>query len=257
MTCPELIGVSFIRSAHVDPKEFLFVMVTMGWLLAAAAPAWAAWFAWRRGHALREADWGASWLNALDGINRAFCRRYHRMNPVRLPLPEHGGAIVVANHVSGLDPLLLIAASRRPLRFLIAREEYERFGLRWLFRAVGCIPVDRRERPERALRLALRALHEGEVVALFPQGGIHLAEVPARLKGGAVRLAQKSRCLVYPAHIDGVRGAGMTLPAVVLRSRAHVRVFPPIACGATEQQQCLDQISRLLHKTLWGDLHGG
>ena len=79
-----------------------------------------------------------------------------------IPLPETGAAIVVCNHISGLDPLVLIAATPRPLRFLIAREEYERFGLQWLFRLGKCIPVERDKRPELAMRAALRAIENGE-----------------------------------------------------------------------------------------------
>jgi len=103
-----------------------------------------------------------------------------------------GCALLACNHISGLDPFLLIAASPRPLRFMIAREEYERFGLRWLFRRGHCIPVDRDRQPERALREALRALNAGEVVAVFPQGGIQReSQGHRKLKGGVVRLAQK------------------------------------------------------------------
>ena len=128
-----------------------------------------------------------------------FCRYVHRFEYQLIPLPEQGGALLACNHISGLDPFLLIAASPRPLRFMIAREEYERFGLRWLFRRAHCIPVDRECQPERALREALRALDAGEVVAVFPQGGIHLeSQGHRKLKGGVVRLAQKSACSIYP-----------------------------------------------------------
>lgn len=212
------------------------------------------WWLWRFGLAHHRIDWGFSWLNALDGFNRIFCRYYHRCNTVALALPERGGAIVASNHISGLDPLLLIAASARPLRFMIAREEYERFGLRWLFRAAGCIPVDRGQQPGRALRSALRALHDGEVIAIFPHGGIYTADDPAVLKGGIVRLAQKSQSLIYPVHIDGVRGAGQTLPAVLLRSHARLRVFPALSCAAVDHPACLQQLAKLLHKKLWGEL---
>ena len=64
-----------------------------------------AYWAWRKSLAQHRADWGSGWLNALDGLARIFCRRYHRMNSAVLDLPERGGAIVVANHVSGLDPI--------------------------------------------------------------------------------------------------------------------------------------------------------
>lgn len=211
-----------------------------------------AWL-WRQCLIVHRAEWGSAWLNVLDGLTRIFCRRYHRSNSALLDLPERGGAIVVANHVSGLDPLLVVAASVRPVRFLIAREEYQRFGLHWLFRAMGCIPVDRGQRPERALRAALRALQNGEVVVVFPHGGIHADDTPAALKGGVVKLAHKSHCLIHPLHIDGVRGVGHTLLAVLLRSRAHLRVFPPLSCAQVEHRECLQSISRLLHKKLWGE----
>lgn len=219
-------------------------------LIALGALGWL----WRVGLAQGRIDWGSSWMNALDGLNRIFCRCYHRSNAAAIHLPERGGAIVASNHISGLDPLLLIAASTRPLRFMIAREEYERFGLRWLFRAAGCIPVDRGLRPGRALREALRALHRGEVIAIFPHGGIYTAEDPGTLKGGIVRLAKKSQCLIYPVHIDGVRGAGHTLPAVLLRSRVKLHVFPALSCADVEHPACLHLLAKLLHKKLWGEL---
>jgi 1-acyl-sn-glycerol-3-phosphate acyltransferase len=64
--------------------------------------------------------------------------------------------------MSSLDPFLLLTACKRPLRFLVASEEYERPILNWLFIASGCIPVDRVGRPEKALREAFRALQQCE-----------------------------------------------------------------------------------------------
>jgi 1-acyl-sn-glycerol-3-phosphate acyltransferase len=153
----------------------------------------------------------------------------------------------VANHVSGLDPLLLVAACQRPLRFIIAREQYERFGLRWLLRAIGCIPVDRAASPHRALAAARRALQHGEVVALFPQGRIHLdTEGPVRLKPGILHLAKLSGAPVYPLRIDGVRGVGRTLRAVFLRSRARLTVFPHLYYEEGEPERMLETLGRLL-----------
>lgn len=204
---------------------------------------------WRRCRAEARADWGRPWLNALDGLNRIFCRRFHRLPEIHLPLPKHGPALVVANHVSGLDPLLMIAASHRPLRFLVAREQYERFGLNGLLRAVGCIPVDRAASPYRALTAARRALQRGEVVALFPHGRIHLdREGPARLKPGIRHLAEVSGAPVYPLRIDGVRGEGRTVTAVFLRSRARLVAFSHLYYEATAPERLLESLARLLGK---------
>ena len=174
-------------------------------------------------------DWGHRWLNRLDGCIRLYCRHWHRLPPVELEIPETGPAILVANHISGLDPLLMVACSRRPLRFLIAREQYRRFGLRWMYREVGCIPVDRERSPEKALRAAFRALREGQVVALFPHGKIHLdSDPPRRLKAGAARLAMHTGAPLIPMRISGVRRQGHVVSPLLLRARARITAYRPI-----------------------------
>jgi 1-acyl-sn-glycerol-3-phosphate acyltransferase len=192
-------------------------------------------------------DWGRGWMNLLDGLNRLFCYRYHRLNVLGLRLPRSGPAIVVANHVSGLDPLLVVASARRPVRFIIAREEYQRFGLTWLFDAVKGIPVDRDKRPEQALRLALTALREGEVVALFPHGKIHLdSDPPRRLKPGAVRLAQLTGAPILPMRISGIRGEGHVFRGLLYRSRAQIETYAPLSAEGREQNELLDELQQLL-----------
>jgi len=193
------------------------------------------------------ADWGGPWVNRIDALNRLFCLRYHRLCADPVPLPAEGPALVAANHLSGLDPLLLAATCRRPLRFLIASEQYHRFGLTWLFRLARCIPVDRSGRPERALRQVVQALKAGEVVAIFPHGTIHLDSDPPRpLKPGVARLAQWGGCPVVPLRLEGIRGEGRILGAVWRRSRARLRAFPPIACDHLATRECLAAIAAVI-----------
>ncbi len=192
-----------------------------------------------------QTDWGGFWLNWVDGLNRLLCIHYHRLQPVELQLPSEGPAIVVSNHVSGLDPLLMIACSRRPLRFLIAREQYQRFGLKWLFRAAGCIPVDRERSPEKALRQAFKALREGQVVALFPHGKIHLASHPPRpTKAGAARLAAISKAPVIPLRISGIAREGHVVSAVFVRGMAQVERLPLIDPEAFSPERLYDEIEQ-------------
>lgn len=216
-------------------------------LLVLLAGLWLLWrWVCRQCEVANEVDWGNRWLNRLDGLNRLFCRRYHRLRCTPIGLPEKGAAIVASNHVSGLDPLLMAAAARRPLRFMIAREQYQRFGLTWLFKAIGCIPVERHRQPERALREALHVLQRGEVVALFPHGGIRLeSDSPRKIKGGVAKLAQITHCPIYPVHITGVRGQGYVLLALILRSRARVIGFEPLSC-MDDSHDCLQILARLL-----------
>jgi len=204
----------------------------------------------KAGDAANQVDWGHRWSNRIEGLNRLFCQRYHRLRYQPITLPAQGGAIVVANHISGLDPLLLAAASPRPLRFLIAKEYYDNPLLTWLYRLAGCIPVERTGKPEQAFKAALQALRDGEVVALFPQGGIHHPKrLPTRLKTGAVRLAYLTQSLVYPVHISGVRGMGGIIGGVLLRSHARVDCFESMSCEKTDLHDCLERIKRLIEQT--------
>ncbi len=207
--------------------------------------------------AANETDWGHRWLNRLDGLNRLFCHRYHRLRHDAIDLPRQGPALVVSNHISGLDPLVMIAASRRPLRFVIAAEQYERYGFNLLYRAVGCIPVDRSARPEKALRAALRALEQGEVIALFPHGRIHLDNHPPRkLKGGVAWLARRTSCPIVPLRIDGIRGHGQVVSAVMMRSNASVTAYPPVYCHDTDHDDCLEHLASFIEGRTT-DLGGG
>ena len=199
---------------------------------------------WLIGLLAANANWGGPHVNWLDGLTRILCRSLHGLGKQQIDLPENGPAIVVANHISGLDPLLLIAASKRPLRFLIAREEYQRFGMQWLFRAAGCIPVDRDGRPEKSLRQALKALQQGEVIAIFPHGKIHLdSDPPRKLKAGFARLAAWSDSPIYPVRIDGVTATGKVLMAPFIPSRVRLTRHKPIHCHTEQLEICLEQVS--------------
>lgn len=196
------------------------------------------------------ANWGGPHVNWLDGWTRILCRALHGLGQQRLNLPEQGAAIVVANHVSGLDPLLLIAASNRPLRFLIAREEYQRFGMQWLFRAAGCIPVDRDGRPEKSLRQALKALQQREVIALFPHGKIHLdSDPPRKLKAGFARLAAWSGVPVIAVRIDGVAGQGKVLTAPFLPGKVILTMAPPINVAPDNFLTAVETVEQVIEKT--------
>lgn len=188
------------------------------------------------------ANWGKAWLNLIQILLRLFCRYIHHFHTNSVILPKDQGVIVVSNHISGLDPILMVLACDRPLRFLIASEEYQRFGLRWFFRQIGCIPVDRASRPEVALRAAKKALAAGEVLALFPQGHIHIKSVHPPLKKGAVWLATQGDYPIVALHIRGVAGSGQTISAI-LKPSPKVELFahPPWHCQHVDKA-CLDKM---------------
>jgi 1-acyl-sn-glycerol-3-phosphate acyltransferase len=171
--------------------------------------------------------------------------------------------VVIANHPSHADPAFLLASSPRPLLFLQARECYEVFLLRWLFRWVGCIPVARDGRDIAGLRLALRHLRQGAVVCLFPEGDVHPAgsQGITQFKGGAALLALRTGAPVIPAWIEGGPTTRHMLAAWLLPSRGvHVVFGPPVDLSAYRgrpiTRQRLRQVTALLSERL-NDLRPG
>lgn len=227
--------------AHVGPALYACAAVLA---VAAAFSAYRGFIDLLERH--RRADWGAPWLNRLDGLNRLLCQRFHRLEHEELALPARGAALVVANHLSGLDPLLMIAASPRPLRFMIVWHEYDRWWLRWLFDAIGCIPVGGPVGHRAALGAVKRVLDAGEVVALFPQGGI-VSDInaPVRLKRGVVMMAEVSGAPVYPLRLEGIAGVGKTVSAVFVRSRARLFRGDPLLYEG-EPERFLAQLAQAL-----------
>src|SRR5262249_26860142 len=150
-----------------------------------------------------------TWLECLVlQLFHLFARLWHRCSSNGPPpLPATGPALVVANHPSHPDPAFLLSACARPLRFLHARENFDVFLLRRLFRWARCIPVGRKGRDVSAVRQALQLLREGAAVCVFPEGDLSgepgASADDAAGKTGAAFLALKSRAPVYPAHIDG------------------------------------------------------
>ena len=199
------------------------------------------------GYKYNVADWDHFILNVVDGWIRIYCRYYHHFIYQPIPVSDNGPTLLACNHLSGLDAFLVIAACRHPIRFMIAQEEYERFGLQWLFRAAGCIPVTRSGRVEIAFRTTLTALHNNEVVLLFPEGGINHSDQPLRkLKPGIIKLAKLANVPITALRVEGMRGQGHTIPAIFLPSQSRLTVLPELDCVNKEDAEALTQLALFL-----------
>ncbi len=94
-------------------------------------------------------------------------------------IPATGGVLLLGNHISWIDWAIVQIACPRPVRFVIIKSIYEHKYLKWLFRLYGCIPIANAA-SRRSLETISELLTQGEVVCLFPEGGIsrngHLGE---------------------------------------------------------------------------------
>ncbi len=117
-----------------------------------------------------------------------------------------GGALMICNHLSYVDAVVLQIASPRPIRFVafagFARSPFMRF----VFRAAGVIPVAP-NRPMKGIRLAWDAIKAGELVCVFPEGAISRTGQLMQLKRGFGIIAESAKAPVIPAVIDGLWGS--------------------------------------------------
>src|SRR5947207_10596181 len=90
-------------------------------------------------------------------------------------IPVEGAAILVCNHVSFVDAVLLMAASPRPIRFIMDHRIFQVPLLGWMFKLAKAIPIaPQREDPavyERAFAQARQVLADGDLLCIFPEGG--------------------------------------------------------------------------------------
>jgi len=160
------------------------------------------------------------------------------------PLPSNGPALLVSDHSTLGDPLVLLATAGRPLHFLMAQEIFERWGTRWVFQAFQVIPVRRGARDVGAIRSMMRVLDRGDVVALFPEGGIdNFRDESGHL--GVAYLAAKTGVPVIPVSVSWVsqRPESMLgticIPGKVLvRYGDHLR-FPKIPNPKREELEAM------------------
>ncbi len=145
------------------------------------------------------------------------------------PVPSEGPALIVCDHTSLGDPLVLAATAGRPIRFLMAQEIYALPHIRWAFNAYGCIPVQRGKRDIKAIRTMLDELADGEVIGLFPEGGLDRHRLD---KGhpGIGYLAIKSGVPVIPASIvwDGPHSVTSMIKTLFIPSKANIRYGRPL-----------------------------
>jgi acyl-[acyl-carrier-protein]-phospholipid O-acyltransferase/long-chain-fatty-acid--[acyl-carrier-protein] ligase len=122
-------------------------------------------------------------------------------------IPTQGPALLVCNHVSYVDGLLVGACVPRFIRFLIYRPIYEMQVLRWLFRLMQAIPIAGGPEASAALTQARQALQEGHVVCIFAEGAISRTGDVLPFKRGFERIVEGLEIPVIPVHLDRLWGS--------------------------------------------------
>ena len=143
-------------------------------------------------------------------------------------VPRAGGVLVVANHQSYLDPVVIGAKLHRPVSFFAKSELFENRHFGWLIRKFYAFPVRQGEGDIAAVREAIRRLQEGVALGIFPEGSRTPNGDLAPIEPGIGLIARKAGVPVVPCIIEGSYAAWPRSQKVFSPGRIRVRFGTPM-----------------------------
>jgi acyl-[acyl-carrier-protein]-phospholipid O-acyltransferase / long-chain-fatty-acid--[acyl-carrier-protein] ligase len=124
--------------------------------------------------------------------------------------PREGGVLLVPNHVSWVDGILLLVSAPRPIRFIIYADYVHHPRLRWLAKVFDVIPIKANSGPKaliQSLRVAKDALSNGECVCIFPEGTLTRTGQMQPFQPGFLKIVQGTGAPVLPVSLHGLWGS--------------------------------------------------
>jgi 1-acyl-sn-glycerol-3-phosphate acyltransferase len=175
-------------------------------------------------------------------------------------IPQTGAAILISNHVSFIDAVLLMGASPRPVVFIMEHRIFQTPLLGWMFRLVKAIPIaPQRENPEiyhEAFARAAQALDRGDLICIFPEGAITADGTLGEFKGGLMKLLARSPVPVVPMALCNLWGSffsrienGVAMARPFRRgiwNRVNLVIGEPVAAAQANQQVLRERVLQLL-----------
>ncbi|MDZ4241251.1 MAG: MFS transporter, partial [Candidatus Omnitrophota bacterium] len=125
-------------------------------------------------------------------------------------VPDKGGALLVCNHVSLVDWLMLIVTIQRPIRFVMGRHVYESKPLHPLYKLIRAIPISHDDNPKeivRSLQRAREIIKNGELVCIFAEGQITRTGNILKFNKGLEHIIKGTGCPIIPVHLDRIWGS--------------------------------------------------
>ena len=145
------------------------------------------------------------------------------------PQELKGGALLVANHRSSVDPFFVQLAARRRVHWMVAREycEHPVFGL--ILRAAQVIPTNRSGMDTAATKAAIRLTKAGRLVGMFPEGRLNHTRAPmVSVRSGAAMVAERSGVPIVPLYIKGSPYRREVWSPLIMPARVAITFGNPI-----------------------------
>ena len=118
-------------------------------------------------------------------------------------LPQSGGLIIASNHVSYLDPAVLVASLNKKIYFLTKKEVFKNNFISFLLKNMNALPIDRGKVDMLAFKKAINILREEKVLGIFPEGTRSSNGELQELKLGTIKIAMKTGVPILPVGIIG------------------------------------------------------
>ncbi|WP_455924416.1 MFS transporter [Pseudomonas putida] len=169
-------------------------------------------------------------------------------------IPDEGAALLVCNHVSFVDALLISGAVRRPIRFVMYYKIFQLPVLNFIFRTAGAIPIAGRGEDlqiyDQAFKRIAASLAEGELVCIFPEGKLTADGEINEFKSGVTTVLQQTPVPVIPLALQGLWGSFFSRDPQKgffrrLWSRVTVIAGAPIAADQAVPSQLRARVSEL------------
>ncbi len=172
-------------------------------------------------------------------------------------IPDEGPALLVCNHVSLVDALVIAAASPRPIRFVMSHQIFKIPLLNFIFRTGKAIPIaSRKEDPlilDRAYDTIAAALADGDLICIFPEGGLTPDGEIGEFKSGIQRILDRTPVTVVPLALQGLWGSFFSRKggAAMRRwprgffSKIGLRVGPVVSANEAQPEVLRQQVGNL------------
>ena len=173
-------------------------------------------------------------------------------------IPEKGAFILAANHISALDPVMIISHCPRTLHFMAKDELFKNPVFASFLKKTNVFPVKRQTSDKRALEFAKRIISSGWVLGIFPEGSRIKDAIPKRAKNGVSYLAAKTKADVLPVSIYKAPGEKKLRPHITIRFGKLIKNSELGFSEEYSQQKIRESSEKIMSAitALWALKHG-
>ena len=173
-------------------------------------------------------------------------------------IPEKGAFILAANHISALDPVMIISHCPRTLHFMAKDELFKNPVFASFLKKMNVFPVKRQTSDKRALEFAKRIISSGWALGIFPEGSRIKDASPKRAKNGVSYLAAKTKADVLPVSIYKAPGGRKLRPHITIRFGKLIKNSELGFSDEYSQQKIRESSEKIMSAitALWALKHG-